>query len=1013
MPGPDYGLCDTDSSDDDPVVVGGVSDACLKKRVQRREADAAVRHRKRMRAIDAEKKRLRRVKESAEQRRLRLEAERLRDRRRRAMKRRMAESGEDPVLRFDSLEDNREIPVRFDGIEMVNESGGIEERREAAPGEARRQLNREFVARVRANMPEEEVLRQRETNAEAHQSRRARMSEEEVRMERESARAGMEFLREGRSEEEVLIERERARVGMQSFRNNLSGQERIEIQAINTEAHRTKRRRVRNEEIKKYEMRFDMTEEEYFKIMKEEGVDYDVVFQDSAKNLAKAVHLFYANSGCGENGQYREYDRRWEGKLIDQEDICKQVEAHKSTCDDYFRMFDKFFSEHSYTNACLYSCGACGYRIRERLIDKRPVTYVRYRLGSDELLPLRYNEEQTGVMKNLQEYYKTKPVMVPHWDEKNKVAELREIEPWRVMSMYESRKHGFYHLHPELVDVDNAGTESVLLCPYCSDSVKNVNADPLKRIPRYSIASGVDFGYYKRVGLTEPNLHEEIILGRVRAVIASYKIKSNMCGCRTMTRDKMQCNAILFCQEEFEKLSEMLNGHEMFDEKGLELLIHIFLMDDKGELDKLVHMACGRADILARPSVVAEWITVLIHVHVYYKDLEVPSAIEIMKRIDKTNNSILKKATRVDEVLINEVERTVGSDVAQVQQMDDGMEARFTPLDTGLGEDGLENKSVGVRVSCAIRPPERCLQGDEVYRFARLKSLRNLVGPGAMSYENKKCEGGEDYSSGEEEGRQREEIGIDINGIRDRLGIGQSGIEAEREVVNGICRNADPVNEFLEPDSVVTAAFPTVFMLGTAYKKPMGRLCGHARHHLLHQFTMVPSKCRRFLLYLFDATSRLSSINSVNAYVGKHERARKVIRDLMENPAERAALEDAYHNPKSDAAKAFLKKYLPYLRFLASKVGYGLGLDSTLQTQLKETGKRFQVPSGFFTFSFDDMNNPRAIWATFATVSNRQFPAVFEDGCKYGLNGAEFMDKIRQCSENPIEVGDIGLSESV
>jgi hypothetical protein len=42
MPGPDYGLCNTDSSDDDPVVVGGVSDACLKKRVQRSGADAAV-----------------------------------------------------------------------------------------------------------------------------------------------------------------------------------------------------------------------------------------------------------------------------------------------------------------------------------------------------------------------------------------------------------------------------------------------------------------------------------------------------------------------------------------------------------------------------------------------------------------------------------------------------------------------------------------------------------------------------------------------------------------------------------------------------------------------------------------------------------------------------------------------------------------------------------------------------------------------------------------------------------
>jgi hypothetical protein len=109
MPGPDYGLCNTDSSDDDPVVVGGVSDACLKKRVQRRDADAAVRHWKRMRAIDANRVHLRRAKESAEQRRLRLEAERLRQCRWRAMKRQMAKSGEDPVLRFDSLEDNREI----------------------------------------------------------------------------------------------------------------------------------------------------------------------------------------------------------------------------------------------------------------------------------------------------------------------------------------------------------------------------------------------------------------------------------------------------------------------------------------------------------------------------------------------------------------------------------------------------------------------------------------------------------------------------------------------------------------------------------------------------------------------------------------------------------------------------------------------------------------------------------------------------------------------------------------
>ena len=83
-------------------------------------------------------------------------------------------------------------------------------------------------------------------------------------------------------------------------------------------------------------------------------------------------------------------------------------------------------------------------------------------------------------------------------------------------------EHGLFHLHPELVDINNNGMVSVLLCPYCRDSVKNVNADPMKRVPTFSIVSGINFGYYKYVGLMAPNLHKEIILGRVRAVFASY-----------------------------------------------------------------------------------------------------------------------------------------------------------------------------------------------------------------------------------------------------------------------------------------------------------------------------------------------------------------------------------------------------------------------------------------------------------------------------------------------------------
>jgi len=968
----EYGLCDTDSSHEEEAPVGGVStDRVVGGPTGVCVRNFRLRNLDRIRSINAKNNRLRRAKESAEERRLRLEAQRVRGRRLRAMRRRMAESGEDPLLWFDFVEDNREVPVRFDGVEVDAGSGGIKERPEMAPGEATRRFNREFVARVRANMTEEESLQNNED----------------------------------------------ARVGMESFRDRLSESDRAEVRAQNTEYQRAKRHRSRNEETKRYEMRFDTTEEEYLGIMNEENVDYDVVFRDSAKNLAKGVMLYYANSGCGENSQYREYDKHWEGKPIDQDDICRQVELHKSSCEDNFRMIGGFFADHSYTNASLLSCGACGYRIRERLTGKRAVKYTRYGLGSDELEPLRYNEEQIKAMREMQGYYRSNPVRVPCWNEERNSSDLRIIEPWKVMSVYESSKYGLFHLHPELVDVDDSGVESVLLCTYCSDSVKNIDADRKKRVPRFSIANGIDFGYYKRVGLMEPNLHEEVILSRVRAVIASYKVKSNMCGVRNVTRDKMQCNAILFCEEQFEKLSDMLSGHDMFDENGLELLLQIFLLDDKGELDRLVHMAHGRYDILARPVVVVEWITVLIHVHVYYKDLQIPSVREIFERIERSNYSILRNAIRVDGVGVNEVERTVGSDNAGVQQVDDGLDSRFASVDLRMEEGEEDDESGGIKVSCAIRPPERCLQEDNVYRFARLRSLRNLIGPGSIAYHKTRVEDGSESSDDEEESDNipGEEIGIDIDGVRERLGIrvSQSECNPDNGGTYGLRRKADPVNEFLEPDSVVTAAFPTVFMLGSAYKRPMGRLSGHARHHLLHQFTMVPSKCRRFLLYLFDATSRLSSINSVNAYVGKHKKARQVILNLLDNQEARAELEDAYHDPKSELAKAVLKKYVPYLRFSASKVGYGLGVASKLETELNESSKRFQAASGFFTLSFDDPNNPRAIRATFATANNREFPAVFEQGCIYGGNGTEFMENIRKCLGDPMDIGNIGLSESV
>jgi hypothetical protein len=176
-----------------------------------------------MRAIDAGKKHLHCAKESAEQRRLHLETERLRVHCRRVMKRRMAEFGGDLVLRFDDIEDNREVPVRFDGVEVVDASGGIEVRCKLVPGEARREVNQEFVARVRARMPEEDVARQWKED----------------------------------------------RIQIEAYRNSLSERERVAIRAEDANAHRAKQRKMWEQDTRKYEMHFDMTEDKYLWIMGE------------------------------------------------------------------------------------------------------------------------------------------------------------------------------------------------------------------------------------------------------------------------------------------------------------------------------------------------------------------------------------------------------------------------------------------------------------------------------------------------------------------------------------------------------------------------------------------------------------------------------------------------------------------------------------------------------------------------------------------------------------------------
>ena len=118
MPDSSYGLCDTDSLEGEPDVVCngkpgiicGVSVDSMQMHRQCR-GTAKTRARAQARLNNAKRKHLHCMKESTGQRQLCLDIQRVRDHHCYAMKRRMAKSGESPVLCFNGLEDNREVPV--------------------------------------------------------------------------------------------------------------------------------------------------------------------------------------------------------------------------------------------------------------------------------------------------------------------------------------------------------------------------------------------------------------------------------------------------------------------------------------------------------------------------------------------------------------------------------------------------------------------------------------------------------------------------------------------------------------------------------------------------------------------------------------------------------------------------------------------------------------------------------------------------------------------------------------
>lgn len=437
-------------------------------------------------------------------------------------------------------------------------------------------------------------------------------------------------------------------------------------------AKRQARKKARKEDsIRAYDIQdLGLTADELTRLLGKDPTG-EKLFADVSRNPVKAVLLHYLNSGFFSFQRWKDYCACYDGKELseaDKEDLEKEMQQQVLSDDELYKLLEHFVKCHSYTEDHLYGCAACGIRQWERLQDPC-LTYEKVSLDDKtDDFPLCYTEEE----KRQFNAFKTGDggkLRLP-LDESGRIS---EIEVWRAISVHTDSQDRLWHLHPELVDTDpHTGKQSAMICPDCAMSTKKGDR------PKSSIAAGLDFGYYKRLGLTLPNLHEQLILSRSRLYFAAMKLASNKSGQTNFNiRNAFRCHAILFPCQEAELIAYLCNSdiygeNGLFDPQQLRQLFSLYCVDDDAKMDQLMRHVFGSNDILGRSWVLVQWILVLQRLNPYYRDLDVNDVDTMLKRatdvMEQVKQDLAKDLQPLDDTRTISHEASLGSDVCENQQ---------------------------------------------------------------------------------------------------------------------------------------------------------------------------------------------------------------------------------------------------------------------------------------------------------------------------------------------------------
>ena len=191
--------------------------------------------------------------------------------------------------------------------------------------------------------------------------------------------------------------------------------------------------------------------------------------------------------------------------------------------------------------------------------------------------------------------------------------------------------------------------------------------------PPESIAAGVDFGDYTRLGLEKQNLHEQSIISRFRRYGKVAKVKPNDRGQIKYTMNKIQAHVIMFEHDApYVASNSFRTVEDMVDHVAGVLRLNYVTAE--GTVDELVKATLGASTIVDRSfGVLFQWLAVLQHLHPDFADVDLPPYEKFRKLFNHANQKMRKQVsytTASTDPLSLKHELVAGSDVTAAQQID-------------------------------------------------------------------------------------------------------------------------------------------------------------------------------------------------------------------------------------------------------------------------------------------------------------------------------------------------------